>query len=170
MPRLALFVSVGLLGLTLASQRSATVPATKAQLSQSRIGEKARSPRALPRKIIRLPDARSVGLPEGARVNAAMFSGISLSSEQAQSIAKLADTFAVERKRLLGGHPAGKAWSADMKARHAPFLEKQRLAYRGVLTPEQALRFDANSTRILGEWKRRGAYPGASISANGARK
>ena len=118
-------------------------------------------------KAIRLPDRTGIRLPDGAQVNAAMFEGLVLNESQGRAIVAFAEAFAAERVRLLGDG-ARKPWSADTQRRMAPFLEKQRLAYRSVLLESQRARFDANAARILSAWRNRSA-PAGDSRTNGGR-
>ena len=90
-----------------------------------------------------------------------MFEGLTLTNEQARAIAALGERFAAERIGLLGDS-ARAPWSAQTKVRMEPFIELQRLTYRRILRPDQLSRFDANTSRVIGAWRTRGAYPSGS--------
>jgi hypothetical protein len=107
-------------------------------------------------KGMRFPDPRSVGLPENARVNVAMFEGLMLTSDQARAVVAVTESFKKERESR-GEPKSGRGWTPEMKALFAPIIERQRLAYRNILTAEQRPQFDVNTHRILVAWRSRSA-------------
>jgi hypothetical protein len=82
-----------------------------------------------------------------------MFRGVSLSPAQAAAITDLAKGFAAERAALVSGSDPRAPWDAATKVRLMPFVERQRAAYRALLTPAQQPAFDENTARILTRWQ-----------------
>jgi hypothetical protein len=119
----------------------------------------------------RLPDKSKVGLPPHAKVNATMFSGLTLTPAQGDSIASLSLRFAEERLGVLATYASGTApnavWDAAARQQILPFLERQRAAYRAVLTVEQRVRFDTNADRILAAWRKHRPQVGTQTSSTG---
>ncbi len=113
-------------------------------------------------RAVRFPDTDGIGLPEDARVNAAMFQGVTLTSEQGRRIAELSAQFAIERESYLGPNIRRGHLDGAMRERLAPFLERQRLSYRAVLTPAQHGNFDANVRRVMAAWDRQPAQSRAA--------
>lgn len=92
------------------------------------------------------------GLPETAKVNSTMFQGIELSAEQGAAIAHLGEKFSKEDAKREAKNPIVKPLDRAAKLKLAPIFEKQRLAYRAVLTSPQQRVFDSNTKQILEAW------------------
>jgi hypothetical protein len=109
-----------------------------------------------------LPDGANVGLPKDARVNAAMFHGLSLSVAQGRAIAALSHGFERERQTILPARTLRTPYDSATKLSLLPFFERQRAAYRLILSPDQQARFDINTERILTAWMK--ADPSAGLA------
>jgi hypothetical protein len=99
-------------------------------------------------RTIRVGDPNAIGLPAGTRVNAEIFKDVHLNNEQVRGVVALAASFAAEMEALLKNQPRGKV-SADLRERLEPFVERQRLAYRSLLTEAQQGIYDGNVRRVL---------------------